>query len=388
MKESSLYIHVPYCTSKCIYCDFFSGGAAMADWKVFVDALLNEFASRIGELSVVPDTLYIGGGTPSLMPEREFSRLISSINQTLDKTNSWLEFTIEVNPDDVSDYKCKTWKDAGVTRVSMGIQSLNDNELTALKRRHNSKGAIAAYRLLRKYFNNVSVDLMFGIPGQTLDSWHETIETVIDMRPEHLSAYSLMLEEGTALTMLYNQGRVELPDDEICDAMWEMLSDRFRSAGYVQYEISNYSLPGYRSIHNSRYWSGNPYLGLGPSAHSYNGSNIRRFNPSDLKGYLSHFTSADDTKSGNINDIRIFYNEEILTEGERIEERILTRLRVKEGIDLKEFRNEFGERHYQRLLDNAAPMISSGEIAVDSDHLFLTKSGIMTSNRIILNLCL
>lgn len=360
----------------------------MADWKVLVDALLNELASRIGELSVVPDTLYIGGGTPSLMPEGEFSCLISSINQTLDKTNSWLEFTIEVNPDDVSDNKCKTWKDAGVTRVSMGIQSLNDNELTALKRRHNSKEAMAAYRLLRKYFNNVSVDLMFGIPGQTLDSWRETIETVIDMLPEHLSAYSLMLEEGTALTMLYNQGRVELPDDEICDTMWEMLSERLRSAGYVQYEISNYSLPGYRSVHNSRYWSGNPYLGLGPSAHSYDGSKLRRFNPSNLKGYLSHFASADDIKSRNINDTRIFYNEEILTEEERIEERILTRLRVKEGIDLKEFRNEFGERHYQRLLDNAVPMISSEEIAVDSDHLSLTRSGIMTSNRIILNLCL
>lgn len=382
MKESSLYIHIPYCMSKCIYCDFYSGGASCADWVRLKDSFLNELSSRKDELQSIPDTLYVGGGTPSLMPQDIFLELIDSACNIINPSRIWTEFTIEVNPDDVTEEKCKSWKNAGVNRVSIGIQSLNDSELKAIRRRHDSRQGINAYQILRKYFSNISIDLMFGIPGQTLESWRDTVSKVISLNPRHLSAYSLMLEEGTALTTLYNQGKVELPEEETIDEMWRYLSDELKRYGYEQYEISNYCIPGCRSKHNSRYWSANPYLGLGPSAHSFDGNNIRRFNPSDLKGYLSFFTSPvhEEGKSS------VFYVEERLSEYERIEERILTRMRTKEGIDLVEFKKEFGEQHCQRLLENAAPLVSSGEVTIDSDHLSLTHSGIMMSNRIILAL--
>lgn len=383
MKASSLYIHIPYCESKCIYCDFFSGGASRADWLKLKTALINELQFRKDELKTVPDTLYIGGGTPSLIPSDVFVDLVDSVCCIINPSRNWTEFTIEVNPDDVSESKCRAWREAGVSRVSMGIQSLNDSELKAIRRRHDSVQALYAYNILRRYFSNVSVDLMFGIPGQTLESWKDSVSKVISLGPEHISAYSLMLEEGTALTTLYNQGRVELPEEEVCDEMWEFLSDELKRSGYEQYEISNYSRPGFRSIHNSRYWSGNPYLGLGPSAHSYDGHNLRRFNPADLNGYLSYYASPRET---GCDHHKCFHEDEFLNEYELIEERILTRMRVKEGLDLSEFRKEFGDDHYKQLLRNAAPMLTSGEIRLDSQSLSLTPKGIMTSNRVILSL--
>lgn len=383
MKASSLYIHIPYCVSKCIYCDFFSGGASRADWLKLKGALINELQFRKDELKTVPDTLYIGGGTPSLIPSEVFVDLVDSICGIINPSRNWTEFTIEVNPDDISEGKCRAWRESGVNRVSMGIQSFNDSELKAIRRRHDSEQAICAFNMLRGFFSNLSIDLMFGIPGQTIESWKDSVSKVISLGPEHISAYSLMLEEGTALTTLYNQGRVELPEEEACNEMWEFLSDELRRNGYDQYEISNYSRPGFRSIHNSRYWSGNPYLGLGPSAHSYDGHNLRRFNPSDLNGYLSYYASTD--KLGNHLN-HSFHEEEILNEHELIEERILTRMRVIEGLDLMQFRSEFGDDHYKKLLRNAAPMLASGEIRLDSQSLSLTSKGIMTSDRVILSL--
>lgn len=384
MKESSLYIHIPYCASKCIYCDFFSGGARQADWNQLTDALVNELNDRKHELPSRADTLYIGGGTPSLIPSECLPRLVSSVNEAVNPGGEWREFTIEVNPDDVTEEKCMLWKAVGVNRVSMGVQSLNDGELRAIRRRHDSQTALSAYRCLRKYFSNISIDLMFGIPGQTLDSWAKSVEKAISLRPEHLSAYSLMLEEGTPLTSLYNDGRIELPDDEENDEMWRLLSDKLSHAGYEQYEISNYCLPGFRSLHNSRYWSGNPYLGLGPSAHSYDGKNVRRFNPPDIKRYLSHYASGQIVYSSN----EPFYNQETLSEEELIEERILTGMRVKEGIDLNTFCHDFGESKLNSLLRNASSMMSSGHVRIENGSLSLTSQGIMLSNRIILSLCM
>ncbi|MBD5358219.1 MAG: radical SAM family heme chaperone HemW [Bacteroides sp.] len=381
MKESSLYIHIPYCESKCIYCDFYSGGSSAARWEVLTDSLLREFKERKTELPDEPDTLYIGGGTPSLMPLEKLERLVEEINRYFGKDNRWKEFTIEVNPDDVTEDKCLGWGKIGVNRVSMGVQSFNDDELRTLKRRHNSEMALLAFRLLRTHFTNISIDLMFGIPGQTLESWEKSVEMAISLLPEHISAYSLMLEEGTALTFLYNKGRVELPSEEDCNSMWELLSNKLRKVGYDQYEISNYSLPGFRSVHNSRYWSGNPYLGLGPSAHSYDGNNIRRYNPPLLKEYLSFFSEY----KARVND-QHFYDEEILNKEELMEEKILTRIRVREGISLKEFKDEFGENEVNRLLKNAESLLTAGKIKIEDNFLSLTTQGIMTSNQVILSL--
>lgn len=388
MKDTSLYIHIPYCASKCIYCDFFSGGAKIADWKRFADALINELEIRKRELLSFPDTLYIGGGTPSLMPLHEFMGMVDRINNIINPKGLWREFTVEVNPDDVSEDMCVIFRNCGVNRVSMGMQSLNDQELQRIRRRHNSEDAMRAYHCLRKYFSNVSVDLMFGIPGQSLCSWENTVDQVLKLQPAHISAYSLMLEAGTPLSKLYELGKVSLPGDDECGAMWKMLSEKLGGAGYEQYEISNYCMPGKRSVHNSRYWSGNPYLGLGPSAHSYDGQNIRRGNPADLIGYLERFAPVnEDVKQIDASqNIRNFFNEEVLTKEERIEEYILTRTRVKEGIDLDLFAGEFGERELQRLLRNAQPLIVSGDLMRQDGHLSITTKGIMISNRIMVEL--
>lgn len=377
MKASGLYVHIPFCKSKCIYCDFFSGGESFADWDLLVDSLLSELKTRLKELSIAPDTLYIGGGTPSLMPSDRFVKLLRGINNILKKTGPWAEFTIEINPDDVTDDKCRVWKECGVNRASMGIQSFADSELNVIKRRHNVECAVNAYHTLSGYFDNISIDLMFGLPGQTLISWVKSVEKALELSPDHISAYSLMFEEGTPISVLKEKGRLAFPSDDECVEMWKILSSRLKQAGYIQYELSNYSKKGKESIHNTRYWLGNPYLGIGPSAHSYDGLRTRRANPADIKGYLHHFSK---------NMISTFYKEEILTDEELREEMLLTRMRMRRGLNIYEFESAFGTHAKQRLLRNAKPFLRNATLLNDSYSLSLTDDGIMIADEIILAL--
>ena len=376
MKNSGLYIHIPFCKSKCIYCDFFSGGAKTADWKGLVVGLLNELRERRDELKSFPDTLYIGGGTPSLMPAECFINLIEGVGEIAG--NRWREFTIEVNPDDVTERMCEVWKECGVSRVSMGVQSFINSELKSICRRHDAECAENAYRILRRYFDNISLDLMFGLPGQSLKSWKESVERVIALDPEHVSAYSLMFEDGTPLTVLREQGRITLPEDDECVDMWRLLSERLKYAGYDQYEISNYSKPGRESVHNSSYWIGAPYLGIGPSAHSYDGERIRRSNPADLKGYLRRFAGGEGDD--------LFYEEELLSDEELSEEMILTRMRTREGLNIMEYGRRFGPDSLFRLKRNAKEFLERGMLIYDNDHLVISDSGIMMADEIIVAL--
>lgn len=379
MKSCGLYLHIPFCRSKCIYCDFFSGGVSVADWDRLVKALLQELGERKGEMPCIPDTLYIGGGTPSLMPTKAFSRLIDGINQILGGEIHWQEATIEVNPDDVTEEKCILWKKYGINRVSMGVQSFVDSELKNIRRRHDSKCAYDAYGRLRSFFDNISIDLMFGLPGQTVGSWNESIDKALEVAPDHISAYSLMFEDGTPISVLKNNGRLEFPSDDECVNMWKILSLRLSKAGYNQYEISNYSKRGFESLHNSRYWLGNPYLGIGPSAHSYDGCNVRRANPADLKGYLERFSLENCGKQN-------FYCEERLCAEELQEEMILTRMRMSQGLSLSEFEKRFGLKDKNRLLRNAYKYISDDILIMDDEHLRLSDSGIMIADEVILGL--
>lgn len=379
MKSCGLYLHIPFCRSKCIYCDFFSGGVSVADWDRLVVALLQELTARKGEIGNIPDTLYIGGGTPSLMPTKAFSRLIDGINEIMGSEMHWQESTIEVNPDDVTEEKCILWKNSGITRVSMGVQSFVDSELKNIRRRHDGKCAYEACGILKSFFDNISIDLMFGLPGQTPDSWNESIDKALEVAPDHISAYSLMFEDGTPISVLKNNGRLKFPSDDECVDMWKMLSLRLSKAGYNQYEISNYSKRGFESLHNRRYWLGNPYLGIGPSAHSYDGSHIRRANPADLKGYLEHFSSKN---CGTQN----FYIEERLCTEELKEEMILTRMRMSQGLPLSEFEERFGLKDKNRLLRNAYKYISDDILIMDDEHLRLSGTGIMIADEVILGL--
>lgn len=381
MEETAfgIYVHIPYCRSKCLYCDFYSE-LCIPDSRLYIKALLREFAARKDLIDSLSDsyTLYIGGGTPSLIDGRELIELSQGIIGTIGFAPE--EFTIEVNPEDVTPSNISFWRDAGADRISMGVESLIDNELKRIGRRHDAAKAIKAYSLLRDKFNNISLDIMFGLPGQTLESLGRSLQGIADMHPEHVSAYSLMYEEGTAMTRLREMGRITDTPEEISIEMFSRISDTLAEVGYEQYEISNYSRAGFRSHHNSLYWTGHPYLGLGAGAHSYDGKNRRAANIPDATNYIKKWSAEElpDTDS-----ITILEN---LGETELREEMIMTRLRMREGLDLKEFGRRFGYNALTLLISRANPYIASGSLHVTSGHLALTRSGIMLSDSIIASL--
>lgn len=377
---TGVYVHVPFCRRRCLYCDFYSVGERLAEWPDYVGALLSEASARIPELRLSADrdetTLYIGGGTPSLIPADCFARLASGL---LEQTGHCSGFTIEANPDDVSDEKARLWRECGVSRISMGVQSLVDSELRAIGRRHDSATARRAYETLRRYFDNISLDLMFGLPGQTVDSLMDSVGGVIAMNPDHVSAYSLMYEERTALTRLRDTGRLEEMSDDDCNCMFASLSDALADAGYEQYEISNYARPGYRSRHNSLYWQGVPYVGLGPGAHSYDGNRLRTANRPDVRAYMAYWLgrkgdSPADTEELGVEELR--------------EEMIMTRLRTREGLSLSEYSAAFGQEALESLVKYARKWIDAGnmEISPDRSSISLSRTGIMISDEIMASL--
>ena len=373
---AGVYIHIPFCARKCVYCDFYSVGARLADWPRLVSALLDEARARVPELTGAGakcDTLYIGGGTPSLLPPGEFGRLAAGV---LSLTGPVSEFTVEVNPDDVTGELADAWRGAGVDRVSMGVQSLVDGELRAIGRRHDSRRAHEAYDTLRRRFGNVSIDLMFGLPGQTRRSLRESVAGVIDMRPEHVSVYSLMYEERTSLTRMRDSGRIDETPEEESAAMFADITEMLDAAGYEQYEISNYSLPGFRSRHNSAYWSGEPYVGLGPAAHSYDGLRTRRANAPDVRAYISRWLD------GGGDAVTV----ETLTDDELREEMIMTRLRTRGGIPLEEFRRRFGAVAFRSLLSASRRWVAAGLMEERDGALALSRRGVMVSDEIIVSL--
>ena len=378
-ERGGVYIHIAYCRKKCIYCDFFSVGDRIADWHGYVDALCSEFNERIKEMACPLRSVYIGGGTPSLMPIGEFTRLCETIRPFLSEAE---EFTLEVNPDDVDEKKLEAWKKAGVNRMSMGIQSFDDNVLAALRRRHNASTARKAYRLARSFFDNVSIDLIFGLPGQTVEMWTNDLKEAIDMRPEHISAYSLMYEEGTPITMLRDSGRLDEVSEDVSEDMFLILIDNLKRAGYEHYETSNFALPGFRSIHNSSYWLQRPYLGLGPSAHSYDGYRTRKANRADIRSYIDYWNSSNiENKSKGF-----FYDSEYLSDEELIEEYVMTRIRTCEGIPLEDFRHRFGEAALFSLIANCRQLLQSGVLISVDKNIAIKESEILKSDSIILDM--
>lgn len=370
-----IYVHVPFCRRKCLYCDFYSVGERLADWPALIDAFLAEARRRIvpvspGHSDGSPNTIYIGGGTPSLIPAADFRRLADGL---IGLCGVHDEFTIEVNPDDVSPGMASLWHDCGVNRVSMGVQSLCDVELRAVGRRHTAADALRAYDVLKNVFDNVSLDLMFGLPGQSVDSLGDTLRGFMDMNPEHISAYSLMYEERTALTRLRDDGRLQETSDVDSAAMFELISSVLAQHGYDQYEISNYAKPGRQSLHNSAYWRGCAYTGIGPGAHSYDGCRIRSYNEPDVKAYVGSYGNPQTS-------------EELLSDLEICEEYKMTRLRTRDGIDLDEFEDRFGPEALRLLRRAAGKFADAGLVELSDSKLALTHSGIMVSDEVIVGL--
>lgn len=371
-----LYIHIPYCEGKCIYCDFYSGGNP--DWDLFIKAIASELTDRIGEFRGENlSSVYIGGGTPSLMPSDKFEVLTRFIFSFLESHGVYfardMEFTIEVNPEDVTVQRSLTWQKAGVNRLSMGVQSMVDSELKQLRRRHNSQRVEDSIHILKNHFNNISLDIIFGIPGQTRESLLYSLDRIFKFDPQHISVYSLTYEKGTPLWLLREKGLVKECDEEEFLIFNDLINSTLVEYGYERYEISNYSLSGFHSRHNSGYWIGQPYVGLGPSASSFNGVDKRRINASDLKSYL-HSPS----RGG-------FY-EETLSEEERKVERIMIGLRLSKGIKLCHFSSEFGKNAEASLLSKALAWVGSGHMELKQGRLALTGKGMNISDHIILDL--
>lgn len=380
-----LYLHIPFCQSKCGYCAFYSLVGHESYIGDFAGAIVNELDERLSEMALPVDTIYIGGGTPSLLAPEVFFGLADSLKSRACAAGreSIREFTVEANPDDVDETIADIWASSGVNRVSMGVQSFSDKELKIIGRRHNAASARRSYDVLRNRFGNVSLDVIFGLPGQTFESWKATVDEVIRLSPEHVSAYSLMFEERSRFSAMLEAGEIMDVGEDVSSRMFQYLAEAMCSAGYEHYEISNFARPGFRSLHNSSYWKGLPYLGLGPGASSYDGKRTRRTNPSDLKAYLHRFGH-----SGAYPSKALFYEEECLSDEELVEEYLLTRLRIAEGICLDDYRNRFGEKEADRLFMKASGLsrLNGDVLAVNKHNIALTERGFFVSDDIIVEL--
>ncbi len=363
---AGIYIHIPFCASRCIYCGFYSTTGKEKYQDRYTDALLKEYNIRKKYLENENiDTIYIGGGTPSTLSEHNLRRLVDGI-----KGNP-KEFTMECNPDDITQEFCYTLYNIGINRVSLGVQTFSDNRLRFLNRRHNSSQIVPAINALRNAgIKNISIDLMFGFPNQTIEQWEEDIKTATSLNVEHISAYSLMYEEGTRLAKMRDTGETEEIDEETSVRMYDILIDTLTAKGYEHYEISNFAKPGYHSIHNSNYWNGTKYLGLGAAAHSYDGIS-RQWNVSDIRKYI------EDIERGTIP-----MEKEMIDEDTRYNDIITTALRTRNGIDL----NRISQKHLKYLTENARKSISDGLLCIDGNRLHLTRKGLYVSDSIMADL--
>ncbi len=368
---AGIYIHIPFCKSRCIYCAFYST-TGMEQRQCYVDAVCKEWSMRQHEAGDPIDTIYIGGGTPSQLTDSQLRQLFDR----LPHANS--ETTIEVNPDDVTQEFATLLSTLPVNRVSMGAQTFDDQRLRFLHRRHTSAQVAEAVRLLRDAgIRNISIDLMYGFPGETLSDWEHDMDAALALSVEHISAYCLMIEEGTAL---FNQMRNEelemrngemrkltMPSEELERRMYYMLKDKLEAAGYEHYEISNFARPGFRSRHNSSYWHDIPYIGLGAAAHSYD-RHCRSWNVSNIRTYCERIGRGELPSEQEVLDDDTHYND-----------LVATALRTSDGLDL----TTLSDRHRHFCLREAQPYLSDGLLRQQDSHIMLTREGLFVSDMVM-----
>ncbi|MEG0559624.1 MAG: radical SAM family heme chaperone HemW [Muribaculaceae bacterium] len=367
---AGIYIHIPFCKQKCIYCDFYSVGA-IHKIDDYIIALTQELALRKKELNdEIIRTLYIGGGTPSVLSITQLDNLINRIKREI--CFSYIdEFTIEVNPDDITIEYAKGLKSLGINRVSMGIQSFNDKELGILKRRHTAKQAIEAIKVLKDAeLSNISIDLIYGLPGQSIITWEDNVNQAIKLDVSHISAYGLSYEEGTQLYRMRANGEInECSEDDYIE-MYNILVRNLKAFEYEHYEISNFAKRGKYSMHNSSYWNNTHYIGLGTAAHSYDGI-ARRYNPNNINKYIETLDKG-----------MVYYEQVDENLYERYNDCIMTRLRTMWGLNIDVIKQEFGNDLYQYCVEAMKKYIKNGEIIKDGSIVHLSEKGVMTSDNI------
>ena len=382
---AGLYIHIPFCASRCIYCGFYST-TSLKLRQQYVDAVCREMILR-SERSEVRgervDTVYLGGGTPSQLTTDQLHQLFLYINKvyqlpsSLGEAEGGSEITIEMNPDDVTAEYAAVLSQVGINRVSMGAQTFDDERLRFLHRRHTASQVRQAVDILRKAsIRNISVDLMYGFPDETLDDWQRDIDAALALDVEHISAYCLMIEENTPLWKWINENGEWRMDEELERQMYEMLIDKLTAAGYEHYEISNFAKPGYRSRHNSSYWQDIPYIGLGAAAHSYTvleGSpsertTVRSWNVADIQQYIKAIERGELPSEQEVIDADTHYND-----------RITVALRTCDGLNL----TTLSDRHRRYCLKEAQRFLDDGLLQLHDNRLTLTRKGLFVSDYIM-----
>ncbi len=357
---AGIYVHIPFCYSRCSYCGFFST-TELSQRSIYVDALLKEYQLRADYLPQGEPvrTIYIGGGTPSQLANKDLERLLRALPVAEAE-----EVTIEANPSDMTEAKLRAWREMGINRLSIGVQSFDEGMLAFLNRRHGSKQAKKVIRLAQDIgYTNISIDLMYAMPYQTMERWQADIETALSFGVQHISSYCLSYEQGTPLWRLREKGGLRETDDELANEMYAYLCQRLNEAGYKHYEVSNFALPGYNSRHNSSYWNDTPYIGLGAGAHSYNGRS-RQWNVDNLHKYLREIMNG-----------KVPFKRERLTDTQRYNEHVMLGLRTSKGIEATD-----------ELLKKAQPYIATGKLSHTEGQLIATLDGINILNTIITDL--
>ena len=365
---SGLYVHIPFCKSRCIYCGFYST-VGLDLRQQYVEALGKEMELKSEKRKVKSDkvkTIYLGGGTPSQLTTEQLRQLFYNIYKVYGRDAE--EITIEMNPDDVTETYAEALPELGINRVSMGAQTFDDKRLQFLHRRHRAEQVgVAVERLRKAGIRNISIDLMYGFPGETLDDWQRDIEAALALNVEHISAYCLSIEENTPLWKMRNEKGEMRNDEELERQMYEVLIDRLTAAGYEHYEISNFARPGYRSRHNASYWHDVPYIGLGAAAHSYDGT-CRSWNVADIRQYISAIERGERPAEY-----------ETLDEDTRYNDRITVALRTSDGLDL----TTLSEKHRNYCLKEAQRYISDGLLKRVDNRLVLTRKGLFVSDMVM-----
>ena len=369
MKEISLYIHIPFCKQRCFYCDFPTFAGKEGFREEYIGALVKEIEEKCSNYLI--KTIFIGGGTPSYLEENELEKLLIAVSK-LNLSNK-LEYSMECNPGTVNEDKLKIMKRYGINRISFGLQSCNDKLLKKIGRIHTFDEFLENYNLARKVgFDNINVDLMYGLPNLTIKDWKNTLEKICELKPEHVSAYSLIIEEGTAFYKLYEKDKLELPSEDDERVMDKLTKDILKANGYHQYEISNFALDGRECEHNKVYWLLDEYIGVGSASSSYI-DGYRLVNTSNINDYIERI-------SNNISVVIDKYENSIEDE---MEEFVFMGLRMVSGIDLLKFKKKFGidiNSIYKEVIEKN---IKDGLLVVEGNKMFLTAKGMELSNSVM-----
>jgi len=372
MKKLALYIHFPFCKQKCYYCDFKS----FANKETYVESYINALCKEIEMYHYLNEkyeisSIYLGGGTPSYIDSKNIIKVLSIVRENYNIAHN-SEITIEINPGTLNKEKLQDYYSSGINRISFGVQSTNDEILKRIGRIHSYKEFVENYKLAREIgFNNISVDLIFGLPEQNIEIWNKTLEDIIKLNPEHISAYSLKIEEGTPFYAMQSKGSLELPSEEIEREMYYLLKERLKKNGYEQYEISNFSKSGYESKHNIAYWERQDYLGVGSNSASCI-ENKRFSNEENLEKYIEII---------NKNELPVVYEEE-LNEEDIFMEEIILGLRMLKGINATEILKNQPRERIENFLKNKENLLKNGLIEENRDIIKLTDRGLDLANQV------